>query len=418
MVIPRVTSTTPSRRAAIAARMTGLLTLTVGLATATATVLAAPATAAPATAKIRDAGTASVVKNSFVVVLKDSSAVRSRGVPATATALTSRYGGRVGRTYSSALRGFELSVTESAAEEMAADPAVAYVQRNGIYRIQATQSNPPWGLDRIDQRNLPLSSTYTYSQTAPAVHAYIIDTGIRFGHSQFGGRAVSGWDSISNDADASDCQGHGTHVAGTVGGSTYGVAKNVQLVGVRVLDCGGGGTTASVTAGIDWVTANAVKPAVANMSLGGGADATIDAAVNRSIASGVTYAIAAGNGNAFGVAQPACNYSPARVAGAITVSATNSSDTKASWANYGSCVDIFAPGVGVTSAWWSSNTATNTISGTSMATPHVAGAAAVVLQANPGYTPAQVSSALVNAATTGVVGSPGSGSPNRLLFTQ
>jgi subtilisin family serine protease len=219
-------------------------------------------------------------------------------------------------------------------------------------------------------------------------------------------------DYVAPHGGGADCNGHGTHVAGTVGGAKYGVAKGVQLVAVRVLNCSGSGTTAQVVAGIDWVTANAIKPAVANMSLGGGVDTTIDSAVTRSINSGVTYAIAAGNSN-----SNACNASPARVASAITVGATDSSDNRASFSSYGSCVDIFAPGVSITSAWYSSTTATNTISGTSMATPHVAGAAALVLAGTPTATPAQVASTLVADATSGVVGNPGSGSPNKLLFT-
>ncbi|MCW6010464.1 S8 family peptidase, partial [Micromonospora sp. CPCC 205371] len=214
-----------------------------------------------------------------------------------------------------------------------------------------------------------------------------------------------------------DCHGHGTHVAGTVGGSAYGVAKGVRLVAVRVLNCEGSGTTEQVVAGIDWVTANAVKPAVANMSLGGGADTALDNAVRRSITSGVSYAIAAGNGFLGIIALDACTQSPARVAEALTVSATDSSDRKASWANRGTCVDVFAPGINIPSTWNTSNTATNTISGTSMAAPHVAGAAALFLANNSSATPAQVHAAIVNNATTGVVTSPGSGSPNRLLYT-
>ena len=242
--------------------------------------------------------------------------------------------------------------------------------------------------------------------------AYIIDTGIRSTHSDFGGRATSGYDAIDGGS-ADDCNGHGTHVAGTVGGTTYGVAKGVSLVAVRVLDCGGSGTTSGVIAGVNWVTSNhgAGQPAVANMSLGGGASSALDTAVSNSIADGVTYALAAGNSNA-----NACNSSPARTPNAITVGATTSSDARASFSNYGTCVDIFAPGSSITSAWYTSNTATNTISGTSMASPHVAGAAAVYLEANPSATPAQVASALIAAATTGKVTSPGTGSPNRLLY--
>jgi subtilisin family serine protease len=256
-----------------------------------------------------------------------------------------------------------------------------------------------------------LSTTYTYSTTASNVHAYIIDTGILTTHTQFGGRASSGFDFVDNDSNATDCNGHGTHVAGTVGGSTYGVAKGVSLVAVRVLNCSGSGTTAGVVSGINWVTSHAIKPAVANMSLGGGASTSLDNAVSASVASGVTYAVAAGNSNA-----NACNSSPSRVATAITVGATSRTDARASFSNFGSCLDIFAPGVGITSSWFSSTTATNTISGTSMASPHVAGGAALVLAKNPSFTAAQVTSALIAASTTGVVTSAGSGSPNRLLF--
>jgi subtilisin family serine protease len=368
-------------------------------------VLATPASAAEGS--IREAGSASVVKDSYVVVLKSSTAV-----PATATSLKSKYGGTIGHTYQHALGGFEIAMSESAAKDLATDSRVDYVQKNGIFKISATQSNPTWGLDRIDQRALPLSASYTYDTTASNVHAYIIDTGVLLTHSQFGGRAVSGTDAVDNDSNATDCNGHGTHVAGTVGGSTYGVAKAVQLVAVRVLNCAGEGTTAGVVAGIDWVTANAIKPAVANMSLGGGVDSVLDAAVNRSISAGITYAVASGNETA-----NACNSSPARVPAAITVNATTRTDARASFSNYGTCTDIFAPGQDITSSWYTSTTATNTISGTSMATPHVVGAAALILAANPSFTPAQVASALTTAATPNVVTSPGTGSPNRLLFT-
>jgi subtilisin family serine protease len=364
-------------------------------------------------APIRDAGTAANVPNSFVVKLKSTGTLQATAVDASAQRLASQYGGRISYTYHSALSGFAVKgLSEKQARRLAANPAVEYVQRDGVYKISDTQANPPsWGLDRIDQRNLPLDNSYTYPTTASNVHAYVIDTGIRFTHQTFGGRAVSGRDTVDNDNDATDCNGHGTHVSGTIGGSQYGVAKGVQLVGVRVLDCNGSGSTSGVVAGIDWVTANAIKPAVANMSLGGGADATLDAAVVRSINSGVTYGIAAGNEN-----QNACNDSPARVAQAITVGATTTTDARASFSNFGTCVDIFAPGQGITSSWNSSDTATNTISGTSMATPHVVGAAALIAAANPGFTPAQVRDAMVNNATNGVVGNPGSGSPNKLLF--
>jgi len=388
-----------------------LLGLATVAATATVTMASGTALAAQPEGVVHDAGTGSVVPNSFVVVVKN-------GVNASAGDLTARYGGKVTRTYGSALHGFAVdAMSEAQARRLAADPAIAYVQRNGVYRISGTQTNPPsWGLDRIDQRNLPLDNSYTYPSTASSVHAYIIDTGIRFSHQDFQGRAVSGRDTVDNDNDATDCNGHGTHVSGTVGGASYGVAKGVTLVGIRVLNCQGSGTTAGVVAGIDWVTANAIKPAVANMSLGGGVDATLDSAVQNSIASGVTYAVAAGNGDQFGNPQNACNSSPARVPAAITVGATQSNDQKASFSNYGTCLDIFAPGVSITSAWNTSDTATNTISGTSMATPHVTGAAALVLAANTGFSPQQVRDTLVTNATPNVVGNPGTGSPNRLLF--
>jgi subtilisin family serine protease len=381
-----------------------------GLA-ATAALAIAGVTALPAQAqgRILGAGTAYDIAGSYIVVYKD-------GSHASTSALAAQHGAKVTRTYSAALHGFAATMSEAAARRLAADPDVAYVQQNHRLTISDTQPNPPsWGLDRIDQRNLPLNSSYTYPNTAANVHAYVIDTGIRFSHQTFGGRAASGFDAIDGGS-ADDCHGHGTHVAGTVGGSQYGVAKAVQLVGVRVLDCNGSGSTDQVVAGIDWVTANAIKPAVANMSLGGGIDAVLDAAVQRSIASGVTYAIAAGNGNALGIGVNACNTSPARVPEAITVGATQSNDSRATFSNYGTCVDIFAPGVGITSSWNTSDTATNSISGTSMATPHVVGAAALYLSTNPSATPAQVASALTTNATPNVVGNPGSGSPNRLLF--
>jgi len=380
-----------------------------------ALVAAGPVGAGPAQAaavgEIRSAGAAPVVPGGFVVGLKPDRSVTASGVDAAASALAARYGGTVGHVYRHALRGFSASMTEADAKRLAADPAVEFVQRDVVYTIDATQPNPPsWGLDRIDQRDRPLNASYSYPNTAGNVHAYIIDTGIRFTHIDFGGRASSGFDAVDGGS-ADDCHGHGTHVAGTVGGSAYGVAKGVALVAVRVLDCGGSGTTAGVIAGVDWVTGNAVRPAVANMSLGGGPDAALDSAVRNSINSGVTYAIAAGNSNA-----NACSFSPARTAEAITVGATTINDARASFSNFGTCLDIFAPGQDITSAWVTSDTATNTISGTSMASPHVAGAAALVLSANPGAGAAAVRDSLVNAASVNKVSSPGTGSPNRLLF--
>ena len=387
----------------------------VGLLAVAGTVLAlatAGTAAAAPDGQILNAASPTAVKDSYIVVLADTPNLRERGVPAIARQLAARNAGTIKYVYQSALKGFAVTMTDSHARRLAADPAVDYVEQDQTVSIAATQTNPPsWGLDRIDQRNLPLDASYSYPTTASNVHAYIVDTGIRFSHSDFGGRATSGRDTVDNDNDATDCNGHGTHVSGTVGGSSYGVAKGVQLVGVRVLNCSGSGTNSGVIAGVDWVTANAIKPAVANMSLGGGTDTSLDSAVRNSIASGIPYAIAAGNSNA-----NACNSSPARVAEAITVGATTRTDARASFSNYGTCLDVFAPGENITSAWYTSDTATNTISGTSMASPHVAGAAALYLSANPAASAQQVRDALVNASTPNKVTNPGSGSPNRLLY--
>jgi len=389
------------------------------VATASMAVIALLLTGAasvPASASegaIRNAGTPTAIDGSYIVALKDTAAVREKGVTTRARALSDRHDGRLGHVFQRSLRGFSVAMNEQDARKLAADPDVAYVEQNQVMRATDVQTNPPsWGIDRIDERSLPLSASYTFNTTASNVTAYIIDTGILTTHTTFGGRATHGIDTVDGDSNATDCNGHGTHVAGTVGGSAYGVAKGVQLVGVRVLDCSGSGTTAGVIDGVEWVTANAVRPAVANMSLGGGISTALDNAVSASIASGVTYAVAAGNDN-----TNACNSSPSRVASAITVGSTTMTDARSSFSNIGTCLDIFAPGSSITSAWFTSTTATNTISGTSMATPHVAGAAALILAGSPSSTPAQVTSAMINAATTGVVTGAGTGSPNRLLFT-
>ena len=322
-------------------------------------------------------------------------------------------GAQVHYRYRYAIKGFAATIPPAAIEGIRRNPNVTLVEPDGIVTTLATQNNATWGLDRIDQRNLPLSGTYTYDVSGGGVRAYIIDTGIHYSHNEFGVRASFGYDALGGDG--SDCNGHGTHVAGTVGGTVYGVAKNVTLYAVRVLNCSGSGTTSGVIAGVDWVRNNAIKPAVANMSLGGGASTSLDNAVSNAIASGVTFAVAAGNSSA-----NACNYSPARVASALTVGSTTSSDSRSSFSNFGSCVDLFAPGSGITSAWRTSNTATNTISGTSMASPHVAGVAALYLSisGHSGASPTTVASALINNATAGVVGNAGSGSPNRLLHSR
>ena len=329
--------------------------------------------------------------------------------------VAARDGARVAYVYRSVVNGFALEdLPGPAVDRLRADPRVRLVEADSPVYATATAS---WGLDRIDQRALPLNGGYAYTATGAGVTAYVIDTGIRFSHADFGGRAVSGYDAVDGGS-ADDCNGHGTHVAGTVGGEAFGVAKQVSLVGVRVLDCRGAGSTSRVIAGIDWVTQDhdAGEPAVANMSLGGGASLALDQAVERSIADGITYAVAAGNGNLFGVAQDACKYSPARVGAAITIGATARNDSRASYSNFGACVDLFAPGSGITSAWSTGDSAYNTISGTSMASPHVAGVAAQYLQTLPASAPADVRNAIYTLTSKGVVGSAKSLN-NHLLFT-
>jgi subtilisin family serine protease len=386
------------------ALITGAAALICGTAVcATAgTAAAAPAPATP-TGVVLDSGAPGAIPDSYIVILEP-------GAPASAT-LTSRYGGEVLDNYDAAAQGFHARMTAEQARHLAADQSVRYVEQDAVVTRAAATAKPAWGLDRIDQTSLPLSKTYT-APAAAGVTAYVIDTGIRLTHKQFEGRASSGYDFVDRDTKADDCNGHGTHVAGTIGGATYGVAKDVKLVGVRVLDCNGDGAYSDIIAGVDWVTKHAVKPAVANMSLGGERSKALDDAVNRSIASGVTYVVAAGNDN-----KNACQESPADDATAITVGASDSNDRRASFSDYGRCIDMFAPGVGITSAWNTSNTATQVMDGTSMATPHVTGAAALVLGAHPGWTPAQVTEALTSNATTGVLRSAGSGSPNKLLYT-
>jgi len=352
---------------------------------------------------------ANKVDGEYIVALQPDAYRDAREV---AHELARTHKGQVARVYRHALRGFMVRMSETDAKALAADPRVKYVEENAQVHLTGVQTGATWGLDRVDQVDLPLDQTYTYNTAGAGVNAYIIDTGIRVTHADFGGRAFHGFNAIADANGSNDCNGHGTHVAGTVGGSSWGVAKAVNLYAVRVLDCGGSGTYDGVIAGVDWVTQNHMKPAVANMSLGGGASQAVDDAVTNSIAAGVVYALAAGNDSG-----DACTKSPARTPNALTVGATTNTDARASYSNYGTCVDIFAPGTNITSAWYTGDTATNTISGTSMASPHVAGAAALYLSTNPTATPDQVGSVLTNLALVGKVTSPGTGSPNLLLYT-
>jgi subtilisin family serine protease len=350
----------------------------------------------------------------YIVVLDVDAGGKSGDLFAAATMtsdLTNAYGGVATNIYAYALNGFSAEMSEDQALKLSADPRVKFVEEDSVMEATVTQTNPPWGLDRIGQRDLPLNQAYSYTTTGAGVNVYIIDTGIRRTHTQFGGRAFVGFDAIGDGQNTNDCNGHGTHVSGTVGGSTFGVAKGVRLFAVRVLNCSGSGTNSGVIAGVNWVTANHVSPSVANMSLGGGASSALDTAVNNSINSGVTYAIAAGNAN-----TNAANSSPARVAAAITVGSSTISDARSSFSNFGSVVDIFAPGSSILSAWRTSDTATATLSGTSMATPHVAGVAARFLQSNPGSSPATVRNEIVNQATLNHLSGIPSGTANRLLF--
>ena len=353
------------------------------------------------------------IENNYIVVLNDA-VVGEHGrfsiAPFVADELALTHKGKLKHVYQNALNGFAVEMSAEDAERLSDDFRVAFVEEDGAVSIDATQSNPPWGLDRIDQRARPLNAIYTFNWTGAGVFAYVIDTGIRTTHTQFGTRASNVFDAFGGNGQ--DCNGHGTHVAGTIGGSTYGVAKSVNLRGVRVLNCSGSGSNSGVIAGVDFVRLNRQNPAVANMSLGGGISSALDTAVNNLANSGVAIAVAAGNSNA-----NACNSSPARAANAITVGSTTTTDARSSFSNFGTCLDIFAPGSGILSAYSTSNTATATLSGTSMASPHVAGVAALYKQANPSASATTVRNAIVNGATTNVVTNPGTGSPNRLLYS-
>lgn len=347
-------------------------------------------------------------RKDYIIVFSD------RGNPAAERAAIAGLGGRIFFTYENVFNGVAVSLPEAAMNGLKNRPGIELIESDGEVTTQGTQSGATWGLDRVDQRSLPLSGTYTDNVSGSGVDAYIIDTGILSSHTEFSGRMATGYTSVTDGRGTEDCNGHGTHVAGTVGGATYGVAKSVTLIPVRVLNCAGSGSWSGVIAGMDWVVSHHAvgKAAVANMSLGGGASNTVDAAVQRMITDGVVVAVAAGNDN-----RDACNFSPARAPGALTVGATTSTDARAWYSNFGKCLDLFAPGSGITSAWHTSTMALNTISGTSMASPHVAGVAALILQETPGASVSTVNSTVTGRATLNKVTSAGRGSPNRLLYS-
>ena len=330
--------------------------------------------------------------------------------------------GKLHHTYKSALKGFSATLPAKALPGILKNPNVDYIEQDQTVALNQTaqlpetitQNSATWGIDRIDQVSRPLSQTYTYNYIGTGVTAFIIDTGINSDHAEFTGRIGSGANFApdAGDTNTGDCNGHGTHVAGTVGGKTYGVAKGVTLVPVRVLDCAGSGSNSGVIAGINWAAATTTRPAVANMSLGGGLSSALNAAVAGAVTEGVTMVVAAGNSN-----RNACNYSPASEPSAITVGASTSSDARASYSNYGTCLDIFAPGSSITSAWIGSNDASNTISGTSMASPHVAGVVALALAAKPDATPSEVVAFLKENGSSNQLSSIGTGSPNLLVYS-